>query len=291
MTLLNRNNVDMTGENFWRHYNNATSVFNGFFGILSMCANNAFNEALDVYEDTPDFRHRTKKLFKDTKAAWDRFWRVLGSLFEDKYAVYIDFVSLAAGDMEDDVSMLSMAVCQSLLKCGVEDAGRRAWLFTADLLIHELQASYKRYLIDIVRESRLPKLAEAFRWADPTHLVTLTHSLVRHLCPVHVGMSDDVVLALRIIGQHAFSADRQDGAAVRALQFDSNEEHREAMAESIAAYEQHVIEKRQEEQQANEAYERKRQEDQRRRRHNRREPLTADIIAEKLGQHFKVNRI
>lgn len=288
MRLLNKNNVDK--EAFWNDYQKATSVFNGFYGILAQCANDALNEAADAYEGTPEYRYNVKRTFKRAQEAWGRLWMTVKDLFEEKYTVYVDFVNQAVGSMQGDMTHLYLAVHQSLLRQNVPDADRKAWVYAADLLTHQLQAIYVRFVGEIVKETGKPLLGDAFKWADPQHLSVIAHELVKSIATCDVLMDDNVALSVQIIAQKAVSGDRQDEAAIKALDLGGNEAWRESMAENIEKYHQHKAEKEMQAQEANDSYWREREKQRQRTRRGREETLTADAMAEKLGEKFNVKR-
>lgn len=288
--LLSSKNVEFSGKKFMENYSAATSVFNGFYGSMARCANNAFNDAQDAYEGTKEYRMQTKKMFQDCTKAWDKFWRMVRFLFEDKYYVYMDFINNAVDGMDIDMQKLYFVVHSLLLKMNIQDTERRAHLYVADIMMHQLYAVYKRFLVGIVKETGQPRLADTFTWADLSHVESLTHDLLRRLCPVDIEMDDNILLAVQIIAQKAFSGERQDEAAIKALEYKGNEMHREAMKEDIEEYKKHIAEVRRERKEANEAYARKKEEERKRKRRSREEMMTADAIADKLANRFKVTK-
>lgn len=289
--MLNSQNVDVMGATFMKHYMAATQVFNGFYGTMSMIANNALTEAADAYEGTKVYKHDVKKAFKDAIKSWSIFWGRVRYLFEEKHEVYIDFISQAVKDMETDIQKLYIAVHQSLLRQRIPDADRKAWLYSADILTHELNAIFARYLEGLVKETKLPKLAETFMWADPQHVTRQTHDLLKRLCPVEITMDDNVTLAMQVIATKALSSERQDAAAIRALEYDCNENYREKLSKDIERYKEHIAEKEREKREANEAYKRKKEQEQARRKRSKSETLTGEQIASRLGDKFNVKRI
>lgn len=288
--MLSTKNVDFQRRETWEEYSKATSVFNGFFGIIAMVAYNAANEANDAYEGTPEYRHQTKKAFKTSQEAWARLWRTARRLFEDKYAVYADFITMAAEDMSTDLQKLYLAVHASLLKQDIKDTDRKAWVYAADMLAHELTAIYQRFVRQITEETRREIIGKSFRWADPTHITNCAHDCVRAVATRDVMMDDNVMLALEIIARKALSSEYQDESAIKALSLKGNEEFKEQMAESIEEFQKHKDERIRQEQEANDNYWSERQKQRQRHRKGRQETLTTDTIAARLGERFNVTR-
>lgn len=288
--MLSEKNVSVSHDEFMDAYMRATSVFNAIYGVMAMQANNAVTEAMDAYEGTREWRFDVKRSMKRCAKAWDERWAVVKELFQEKYAVYVDFASQQCKDMETDMQKFYLAVHSSLLRQRIADADRKAWAYVADLLTHELSAIYDRFLKVMVEETGMPRLADAFAWANMAHIRTLTHDMVRAVATCDVEMDDNVVLALRIISQKAVSADRQDEAAVRAVMLDGNEVHREEMADRIDAFEEHMREKEQAAREANESYYRQKEQQRQQARRGRQETMTTDAMAARLGERYNVTR-
>ena len=296
MRLLNDRNV-YTGAAqmkacaaFMVQYNNATSIFNNFYGTLSMLANNAFTEGMDSYEGSSVYKFQIKKMFIRISSEWDQFWAMVKYIFEVKYALYIDYITQTTADLQPDLQKLYLAVDASLLRQGIPDHDRRAWLYTADILTHELVKSHQSFCRDLVRESHVPNFGDAFKWADLDHIRRHTHELVRAICPVDITMDDNVHLAMQILGQRITSEERQDEAAMKTYDRKEHAEWREDAADRIEAYLQHKEELQREKERERQCEIERRKERSRQGRQGRREFLTSDKAAEILSEKFKVRR-
>ena len=296
MQLLNDRNV-YTGaaqmracEAFMEQYNSATSVFNNFYGTLAMIANNAFTEAMDWYEGTNVYRFQIKKMFLRTSSEWSQFWMAVKYIFEAKYALYIDYITQTTSDLQMDLQKLYLSVDASLLRQDIEDHDRRAWLYTADILTHELVKSHHSFCDDLVKHSHVPNFDDAFKWADLDHIRRHTHELLRAICPVDITMDDNVCLAMRILGQRITNEERQDEAALRTYDMQEHTEWRKDAADRIEAYLQHKEELQREKERERQCEIERRKERSRQGRQGRREFLSSDKAAEILSEKFKVRR-
>lgn len=296
MRLLNDKNVYVNADQlmankvFEEQYNAATSVFNNFYGALAMAANNAFTEAMDSYEGSSVYRFQVKKMFLRISKEWDKFWVDVRVIFEHKYSLYIDYISQSIADIQPDINKLYLAVDNSLMMQKIEDHDRRAWLFVADLITHELVRSRKAFVEDLVNHTHNQVLGETFDWADVEHIRRHTHELLRSICKTDIYMTDDVHLAMKVIGRRVTDAERQDEAALRTFNYDEHEAWREDAADRIEAYLQHKEEMAEEKEKAKQAEIKRREEWSRRRRQGKREFLSSDAVADKLGEKFKVTR-
>lgn len=292
--MLNDKNVyispdQMRGcEAFMEQYNSATSTFNNFYGTLAMMANNAFTEAMDSYEGTPMYRFQTKKMFKKISKEWDQFWAMVRFIFEAKYALYIDYITQTTGDLQPDLYKLYLSVDASLLRQDIPDHDRRAWLYTADILMHELVKSHRSFCESLVKMSHVPNFGDVFKWASMDHVRRHTHELLRSISPVDIYMDDNVHTAMMIIGQRVTNGERQDEAALRTYNREEHAAWREDAEDRIEAYLQHKEEVRQEKEKEKQEEMKRREERARRRRQGKREFLGADAVAERLGEKFKV---
>ena len=287
--LLSEVNVECRRESFMRDYNVATSVFNNFFGTMAMLAHNAMLEAYDMYEGSPIFRRNVKYWFGQTQASWERFWKLVDIIFEDKRNLYMDYLVQTTGAIQPDVVKLYYSVGQSLMRQKIDDTARLSWVYVSDIVVHYMLTAYRRFLEDIDRETGR-ELSAAFRWADPARLVSCTGELVKALYGKDVMMDDSVELGMRIIANHVMSPDWQDEAAMAAANHEEHAEFRAQMSECIAEYEEHCRQREKEEAQANEAYWEKVEAERRRRRQGRQETLTADQTAERLEGKYKIKR-
>ena len=148
-------------EKFMEAYHRATGVFNNFYGPLLMTANNAFNEAFDLYEGTPKFRFQVKKAFKNAAKEYDKFWACVRFIFDDRYSVYVDYCATAVEQVWQDVMKLYWVVRGSLLKQDKPDTERLAWVFTSHLLITEAKKLHAKWCISIAEQSGYPTCRSA----------------------------------------------------------------------------------------------------------------------------------
>ena len=297
MRFLNYKNVYvnaeqvMANEAFMRQYEVTISTFNLFYGTLALAANNALTEAIDAYEGTPVYKFQIKKMFIRLNKEWDLFWKEVENIFEEKYALYIDYLSQTIVDLQTDINNLYYAVDQSLMMQNIPDHDRRAWLFTADLLTHELVRAHHQYMTDIVKHTHNKKLGDALQWADLEHVRRHTHEILRAICPIDISMTDDVHLAMKVIGRKVTDSERQDEAAYRTYNYKEHQEEQEDVTDRIEAFLQHKEDVAKEKEQAKQAELKRREERSRRRRQGKREFLSSDAVADILKEKFNVTRL
>lgn len=285
--LLSVKNVDVTNATLMEDYNNATSIFNNFFGTMAQIATDSFHEALDIYEeDKKVYRFQCKKAFKALEKELNIFWRNVDWLFEEKKYVYIDYLARTTKALDSDVRKLYLAISMSLANTGVKDNTRLAWVYVCDLIIHQMLSSYRRFVDGVVEATKNPRLRDTFKWADPTHLANLSTDLINSLHTLHVPMHDNVGLAMDIIAKHIMSPTWQDNAALEVLEYEDHADYRQALAPVIEEYKERREQKEREERKAAEKYKQRKA-----RERASQQAMPRQDVAETLSQKFKVSHL
>ena len=283
--LLSSKNVATIGnDKFMEDYRDLTTVFNNFYGPVTMCAHSAFCEAHDLYEGTKAYRFGVKRLFKEAEQSWREWWAIVEKVFGDRYELYADYVSNAHAALKPDVEKVYWGVNSSLKREGAKDADRLAWVVATDILTHTVKACHQTFLGEVRTKAGATVLADAFMWADLTHLVTVTRDLAHLLYPRDLALGEDVDLALEILFKHSVSTRLQDESCVKTLTMDehwdaADDAAKESVRNTVAMWEQQAAAERQ----ANADYWKKK-----RKKAKRPPTMSRERIAEKLGERFKI---
>ena len=284
--LSSKNVATIQSEQFMADYKELTTVFNNFYGPITMCAHSALCEAYDLYEGTKAYRFGVKRLFKEAKQSWREWWAKVKFIFEDRYELYMDYVIQTHEALEPDVMKVYWGVNNSLKRAKTKDADRLAWMITADILTHKVKACHQTFLQEVRQKTSAAILANAFEWADITHLVTVTRDLAHLLHPRDVTLGEDVELGLEILFTHSVNTRLQDEACVNTLTMDEHWDNAdEEVKQSVRNTVEHWRKEDAAKQEANRRYW-----EEKKRKKARKPPISGKAIADKLSERFKVTR-
>jgi hypothetical protein len=283
---MNTKKYNTVDKALYQAYMEASTPFNYFYGPATLVAQTAFCNALDQYEGSKEYRFAIKRGFKQLNQAWREWWGCVKFMFEDKYAAYLDYCNKMLEYLEPDVDKLYWAVNSSLKRRGFANANRLAYVIVADILTHTTVSSHRSFVRQLVEKTKMPRLRQAFEWADLTHLMSVMEDLRAAIHPGDIELDDSVDTAVHVIGRRLVSERLHADACIGTLEMD---EHADMVDEETAdAVEACKAMRETEEREADEAN--RRYWEQKQQAKARKPTMSGKAIAEKLSERYKVTR-
>ena len=192
VAMLTARNIDVVGLHRDKAWLEATKIFNNVFGGFAMAAMEQFNEAADMIEDTPYYKHEVKKAVKKTAALFEQYGKRMKDGFGDKYVLYADYALQHYQQVASDVNILYFCVKSVLDKYKQQDSALRARMITAKELIRQSILFHNSFW-NRAKERTGYDFSRFFAYADFTPMLRTFSVATDSVCQadVDINLGDD----------------------------------------------------------------------------------------------------
>ena len=228
-SILNKHNVDTTGNKKWFTLCKTVGLFNKYYAVFTVIASEQFFDLKDMLEGTNYYNGKIQSLVMKCENEWKRYWKCAKRMGQERYPIWIDYGTEMATNLEHDIKMLYYSIKSCLDKTKIIDSDIKAQAILVSELHHQPALFYDEFWVR-AKESTGYDFKKHFGYANINRQYDYANEIVRIMCEKDmesdgfVDPSEDknCLLGINALVQNIGNNDKLDKAAEKALYLNQN---------------------------------------------------------------------